>query len=102
MFAVSFPEIKEQFVLTNPFENRASSLSGPATDMEPITPDDVTEMAEVAVALYIETGGQLSVLTSRGQSRTVNVVDYSILPVGVRRVNASGTTASGIHAMVIA
>ena len=88
--------------MTNPFENRTSSLSGPATDMVPVTPDDVTEMAEVAVALYVETGGQLTFLTTRSQTRTVNVADYSILPVGTRRVNATGTTATGIHAMVIA
>lgn len=88
--------------MTNPFENRTSSLSGPATDMVPVALDDVTEMAEVAVALYVETGGALSVLTSRSQPRTIGVADHSILPLGVRRVNATGTTASGIHAMVIA
>ena len=88
--------------MTNPFENRTSSLSGPATDMVPVVPDDATDMAEVAVALYVEVGGNLSVLTSRGQPRTINVTDHSILPVGIRRVNATGTTANGIHAMVIA
>ncbi len=85
----------------NPFENRTSSLSGPATDILPVTPDDVTEMTEVAIALYIETGGQLSILTARNGARVISVADQSILPVGVRRVNATGTTATGIHAMVI-
>ena len=70
--------------------------------MVPVVPDDATDMAEVAVALYVEVGGNLSVLTSRGQPRTINVTDHSILPVGIRRVNATGTTANGIHAMVIA
>ena len=87
--------------MNNPFENRASSLSGPATDIVPVIPDDVTDMADVAVALYIETGGQISFLTARNIARTVTVVDQTILPVGVRRVNATGTTATGIHAMVI-
>jgi len=87
--------------LNNPFENRASSLSGPATDILPVTPDDVTDMAEVAIALYIETGGQLNFLTARNGIRTMTVIDQTILPVGVRRVNATGTTATGIHAMVI-
>lgn len=88
--------------MTNPFENRVSSLSGPATDILPVSPDDVTEMPEIAVALYVETGGQVSLLTARGQARTVGVASNSILPVGTRRVNATGTTATGIHAMVIA
>lgn len=87
--------------MTNPFENRISSLSGPATDIVPVTPDDVTAMPEVAIALYVETGGALSVVTARGGARTVTVADRSILPVGIRQVNATGTTASGIHAMVI-
>jgi len=30
------------------------------------------------------------------------VGDQSILPVGVRRVRATGTTATGIHALVVA
>ncbi len=87
--------------MNNPFENRASSLSGPATDIMPVTPDDVTDLSEVAIALYIETGGQISLLTARNGDRTINVADKTILPVGVRRVNATGTTATGIHAMVI-
>lgn len=87
--------------MTNPFENRTSSLAGPATDILPVSPDDVTELPDVAIALYIETGGTLSLLTARGGQRSVTVADNSILPIGTRRVNASGTTASGIHAMVI-
>jgi len=87
--------------LTNPFANRAPSLSGPATDAVPVTPSDTIALSEVAVALYIETGGVLSVITARGATRTVTVSDRSILPLGVRQVRASGTTASGIHAMVI-
>ncbi len=88
--------------MTNPFENRTSSLSGPATDILPVTPNDSTDLSEVAIALYVETGGTLSLVTVRGGARTIAVADRSILPVGVRKVNATGTSASGIHAMVIA
>ncbi len=87
--------------MMNPFENRMPSLSGPATDILPVTPDDLADLPEVAIALYVETGGAVSVVTARGGNRTLNVADRSILPVGVRRVNATGTTATGIHAMVI-
>ena len=87
--------------MSNPFSNRTSSLSGPASDIIAVTPDDAVNLPDVAVALYVETGGALSILTVAGGNRTVQVADNSILPVGVRRVNATGTTASGIHAMVI-
>lgn len=88
--------------MTNPFENRTSSLSGPATDILPVAPNDSADLSEVAIALYIETGGTLSLVTARGGARNVSVADKSILPVGVRKVNATGTSATGIHAMVIA
>ncbi len=85
----------------DPFEHRTLGLTGPAKDIQPVTPDDQNSLAHVAVALYVETGGNLSLLTAAGETRSVTVADFTILPVGVRRVNATGTTASGIHAMVI-
>lgn len=88
--------------MSNPFANRTPALSGPATDIVAVTPDDNTDLADVAIALYVETGGTVSMVTERGNSRTVLVSGNQILPVGVRRVNATGTTATGIHAMVIA
>ncbi|AHM03754.1 hypothetical protein roselon_01366 [Roseibacterium elongatum DSM 19469] len=86
----------------NPFQNRAPQLSGPATDALPVTPDDGADLSRVAIGLYVETGGSLSVVTVNGQTRSLSVADFSILPLGVRRVRATGTTASGIHAMVLA
>lgn len=86
---------------TNPFTNRASSLSGPARDVSPVTPSDTTDLAEVAIGLYVETGGAVAMTTVCGETRTVQVADFSILPVGVTRVHATGTTASGIHALVL-
>lgn len=87
--------------MSNPFADRTPSLSGPATDILAVTPDDLTDFAEVAIALYVETGGTLSFISARGNARSVTVADNQILPVGARRVNATGTTATGIHAMVI-
>lgn len=87
--------------MTNPFDDRALSLNGPATDIQPVTPSDSADLAAVAVALYVETAGTLSIVTVAGGTRTVAVTDHAILPVGVRRVNATGTTAQGIHALVL-
>lgn len=87
--------------MINPFTNRAGSLRGPATDIQPVSPNDALDLPRVAIALYVENGGMLSIVTVSGQSRQVFVPDTSILPVGVRKVDATGTTASGIHAMVL-
>ncbi|MBC7154428.1 MAG: hypothetical protein H5U19_07430 [Rhodobacteraceae bacterium] len=86
--------------MTNPFSNRSVSLSGPATDIVPVTPDDATDLPDVAVALYIAQGGTVRLVSVRDGTRSVPVADFSILPVGVRRVLATGTTATGIHALV--
>lgn len=86
----------------NPFAHRARSIHGPATDALPVTPDDATDLPMVAIALYVETGGTLVIDTVAGETRTIAVADFSILPLGTRRVRATGTTASGIHALVLA
>ena len=87
--------------MSNPFINRALPLSGPATDALPVIPSDTTDLSHTAVALYVETGGTVTVMTVSGASRTLQVDDFSILPLGVSRVLATGTTATGIHAMVL-
>lgn len=88
--------------MNNPFAAREQSLAGPATDIQPVAPSDGSDLPTIAVALYVQTGGTLVILPVSGPQRTVAVDDFSILPVGVRRVLATGTTATGIHAMVLA
>ncbi|MFD1911600.1 spike base protein, RCAP_Rcc01079 family [Halodurantibacterium flavum] len=85
----------------NPFANRTLPLAGPAYDIVPVSTHNSNDMPVTAVALYVETGGTLSVVTAKGQTRQVAVADFSILPVGVRRVRTTGTTAGGIHALVL-
>lgn len=86
----------------NPFAHRARSIHGPATDALPVTPDDATDLPVVAIALYVETGGTVVVDTVAGETRTVAVADFSILPLGITRVRATGTIATGINALVLA
>ncbi len=87
--------------MKDPFDNRIPSLNGPGFDLQPVTPDDGADLSQVAVALYIETGGTLSFVTAAGVNRSVTLPDYMILPVGTRRVLATGTTATGIHAFTV-
>ncbi|MEN8831405.1 MAG: hypothetical protein ABF285_13080 [Pacificibacter sp.] len=87
--------------MSNPFANRVPPLSGPALDIVPVTPNDIVDFPDVAVAVYVETGGSINFVTVNGNTRSVVVSDFSILPVGARRILASGTTASGIHALQV-
>ncbi|MDV4144323.1 hypothetical protein [Shimia sp. FJ5] len=86
----------------NPFADRARSISGPATDALPVVPDDSNDLPIVAIALYAESGGTVVVDTVAGETRSIAVADFSILPLGVRRIRASGTSAAGLHALVLA
>ncbi|MEO1313475.1 MAG: hypothetical protein AAFV27_06325 [Pseudomonadota bacterium] len=87
--------------MTNPFSRRASSLSGPGVDYVPITPDDGTDLADVAASIYVEGGGAVQFVSIKGQTRTVTVPDFGWIICGAVRILATGTTASGIHAVVV-
>lgn len=50
-------------VSANPFAHGARPIHGPATDAVPVTPDDATDLAMVAIALYVETGDSVVVDT---------------------------------------
>jgi len=78
------------------FQEQGSVLA-PANDAFAVTPSDTTEFTQFARALYIGTAGSLVLLTRRGNIATfVNVTTAQVLPVQTRRVNSTGTTASGI------
>lgn len=87
--------------MTDPFKGRALALGGPATDLMPVTPSDTVDLAAVGIALYVANGGDISFVSQAGQTRTVKVYAGAILPVGVRRVLATGTTATGIFAFTL-
>lgn len=86
--------------MSNPFAGRVG-LSGPANDLQPVTPNNSADLPEMAVALYVTTGGAVAFTSAAGESRTVTVPDGFILPCGVKRVLSTGTTATGIHAFVV-
>jgi hypothetical protein len=65
-----------------------------------ITPAN-SDLVESVRALYVGTGGALRVTTVLGNDVTfTNVADGSILPVSVKRVWSTSTTASNIIGLV--
>lgn len=66
-----------------------------------VTPSDSVDLQEGCQALYVGTGGTVTVTPAVGAGQVVftNVVGGSILPVRVRRVWSTGTTASDIVAL---
>jgi hypothetical protein len=88
----------------NPFKGIGHHLHGLVYDMYPVTPNNSADNVgtdNVAIGLYIEVGGDVTFLTKDAVERTVAVPNNFYLVCSVSRVKSTGTTATGIHAMVV-
>lgn len=79
------------------FADHANALTTPATKAEVIAPDDASELAHFTRAIYVGSGGNLSVVMLSGDAVTFSNLQGGVLyPIRVRQVLATGTTAAGI------
>ncbi len=86
--------------MTNPdFTGYDVDLADPATRLHEVTPSDDTDLPWPARALTALVEGNVRVTSLGGDVATLHVFAGGCLPVQVRRVWASGTTATGIVAM---
>lgn len=88
-------------MVANP--NSASSIAGlsPARHATAVTPDNTTKLATNSRALYIGTGGDVTVLMVEGATVTFTAVPSgTTLPICIQRVNSTGTTATNIVALI--
>tara|TARA_R110001632_G_scaffold162530_2_gene280931 strand:+ start:12887 stop:13141 length:255 start_codon:yes stop_codon:yes gene_type:complete len=64
-----------------------------------VTPDDSQDLAIIGAIIFVGTGGNLEVTTVSGDTVIYkNLPDAYTLPVQVRRVKATNTTATDIIA----
>ena len=81
----------------NPFDSSGGNLSGFARDVVPITPDNDNDLAVIAVGITCKTAaGDVVFTTVEGVDRTYPITLDEVLPVGISRVKATGTTATGL------
>lgn len=72
----------------------------PAANAAAVTPHDTNELTDVTTRLFIGGAGNLKVTMMSGVDVTLTgVLAGSILPLRVRRVYATGTTATNIVAL---
>jgi len=73
----------------------------PATSSVAVTPNDSEELAYLTRALYIGVGGNLSVKLRDDSTAVVfvGVAEGTVLPLQVKQVMATGTTATNIVAL---
>ncbi|PYE82228.1 spike base protein, RCAP_Rcc01079 family [Pseudoroseicyclus aestuarii] len=84
----------------DPFRNHATSLHGPASSLEIVVPDDDTDLPRIPRALCVGESGWVSVVTASGETGDVFIAAGVPFPLRVRRVRASGTTATGLRGLL--
>jgi hypothetical protein len=82
------------------FSDYPTSLTAPARDGAQVVPDDAQDLAALPRAVYVGQTGHLSAVLVGGQALLFqNVQAGSVLPIRVKRVNQTGTTATNIIAL---
>lgn len=72
----------------------------PVTNAVAVTPHNTNELSYVSRALYVGTGGDIAVtMQDSGSVTFVDVPTGTLLPIRVKIVKATGTTASDIVAL---
>ncbi|PIY28392.1 MAG: hypothetical protein COZ09_10095 [Comamonadaceae bacterium CG_4_10_14_3_um_filter_60_42] len=89
--------------MSNPWTSAGGNLTGLAKDIIPVTPANDADIAVNTVAVGIickGNAGDVVIITASGNERTYPIASEETLPVGVSRVKATGTTATGIWAFL--
>jgi hypothetical protein len=71
----------------------------PASAVEVIAPNDAVDLARMTLALNVATPGNVRVTTKEGDVVDVQIAAGVAFPLRVRRVWATGTTATGIRGL---
>lgn len=72
----------------------------PARNAAVVTPDNSNDLAHVTRALFVGGSGNLNIDTADGDTVVLTgVVAGQILPIAVKRVRATNTTATNIVAL---
>lgn len=77
-----------------------SAISDPVDHAAAITPHNTNDLSSVTNGIYVGSSGDIAVLMSDGAAVTfVAAVAGSVLPIRVKRVKATGTTATNLVAL---
>lgn len=82
------------------YASTSPSLTSPAIDGAMVTPSNTQLLAQVSRAIYVGASGDISAELASGSQVTFAAVPAgSILPFRLRKIRATGTTATGIVAL---
>jgi len=86
-------------MISDKYASTPDTLSTPATNVVEITPDDTADLASLTKALNVATAGTVRVTTEMGATTDVFIAAGVVFPLRVRRVWATGTTATGLRGL---
>ena len=79
----------------------SAGLTGPVCGGFDIVPDDQADIEQMTRAIMVGTSGDVSVVLKNGTTLLLaGLMTGVIYPFRISRVNASGTTATGIKGLV--
>lgn len=85
----------------DPFLGFSASPLGPASDAAAVTPSDSVFFTSMARALYVGGVGNVTLVTALGATVTFTAVPAgTTIPLRCARVNATGTTATNMVALI--
>jgi hypothetical protein len=84
--------------VTDPFKSHATALTSPARKGFSVTPNDSADLSVTCRALFVGSAGDVSVILADDSSSVVfkNVPAGTVMPISVKRVEATLTTATDI------
>ena len=87
--------------MADAFSTTADGVSAPARRALAVSPHDSNELTDIPKALYVGTGGAITMRGVDGSADQLwkNVPSGAILPFRVRYVRATGTTATDLLAL---
>jgi hypothetical protein len=90
----------ENVMSNSGFQFRAASHIGPASRLVAVEPSDDTDLPDgIARSLFVGTAGDIELIDASGGQVRLSSGSSQYHPVRVRRILATGTTASGIIAL---
>lgn len=85
--------------MADPFANLTPGLESPASHIAAVVPSDTEDLTLVSRGLNVATSGTVRVTTVSDETATVFLAAGSAFPIRVKRIWATGTTATGIVVM---
>ena len=83
--------------MPDPFAQHAAALDAPASHAFAISPSDADDLPSVTRALYVGSGGAIAVHMLSGETAVfTNVASGTVLPLRLRRVLETGTSATDL------